>query len=406
MPVLPVDAEISETSSLNRKGAAGKAVGVRGWSGAWHGFDWVKHECDEADLARWHAMGADIGIKGGPMPDGTWLVWIDADTLVEQWATLIEGHVNMLAPLHADLPKRVGRAPKAAYPIRVSGEIAYARIDFGGTPEKPERVELLSEGRYAKVEGLHPETGAPYSWPRPLVPYDELPVITPERLMQFLEDLRPLLPASSAVKTSGASVAVNQESLRGDPELVRKAVALIPNTSERFPTRESYLHVGYAIKAALPDDEPTALALYEDWCGRWSDGENDPEVVASDWRRMKPPFRIGAPLLFELAEGAAPGQFTKADRWFDHVAGAAAAVDGQVVAASAEIDWFSPVDWEGVPEKPAEWLLKGWIPHGHVSLLYGDGGIGKTLAAQQLATAMAAGKDFLGLPTLSNSVEH
>lgn len=46
-----------------------------------------------------------------------------------------------------------------------------------------------------------------------------------------------------------------------------------------------------------------------------------------------------------------------------------------------------------------EWLVDDLIPHGTVSLLSGDGGLGKSLLMQQLMTAAATGRDWLGLKT-------
>jgi len=52
-----------------------------------------------------------------------------------------------------------------------------------------------------------------------------------------------------------------------------------------------------------------------------------------------------------------------------------------------------------VPER--QWLVSDWIPVGQTTSLYGDGGTGKSLLAQQLMTAAAVGKDWLGLETTS-----
>ena len=52
-----------------------------------------------------------------------------------------------------------------------------------------------------------------------------------------------------------------------------------------------------------------------------------------------------------------------------------------------------------VPER--EWIVTDWIPDGQVTMLGGDGGIGKSLLAMQLLTAAAIGKPWLGLPTIS-----
>jgi hypothetical protein len=307
VPVLPCDAPVREKSSLNRPKSHGKAVGIRGRDGLWGGYDWVAApDSDEHDLNRWHGMGADIGIKGG-----AGIVFIDADTKNEKHAALIEKHVGRLAP---DLPKRIGQAPKAAYPVRVSGPYTYARIEFGDRNEKNQltcRVEILGEGRYLKVHGIHPDTREPYTWPRPLRKFEELPIVSPESLDQLLHDLAEVLPAATALVREGGEVTVPQENLRGDPEHVAKLVRATPNTTAAFPTRESYVHFGYAIKASMPDDEPAAFALWEDWCRRWEDGTNDEKVLTSDWRRMKPPYKRGFDYLkrkaSEVTEGAVNG---------------------------------------------------------------------------------------------------
>lgn len=70
---------------------------------------------------------------------------------------------------------------------------------------------------------------------------------------------------------------------------------------------------------------------------------------------------------------------------------------------SRKIQPFSviePIAWQGesVPER--QWLVHGWVPKGAVVLLTGDGGVGKSLLAQQMLTAAAVGKDWLDQPTL------
>lgn len=53
-----------------------------------------------------------------------------------------------------------------------------------------------------------------------------------------------------------------------------------------------------------------------------------------------------------------------------------------------------------------DWLIEDWLPLGEVTSLYGDGGIGKSLLAQQLGMAVATGGKFMdltvarGLPVL------
>jgi RecA-family ATPase len=54
------------------------------------------------------------------------------------------------------------------------------------------------------------------------------------------------------------------------------------------------------------------------------------------------------------------------------------------------------------PER--RWVVDDWIVEGAVNSLYGDGGLGKTLLAQQLACSVSMGVNWLGLPTTQGSV--
>ena len=51
-----------------------------------------------------------------------------------------------------------------------------------------------------------------------------------------------------------------------------------------------------------------------------------------------------------------------------------------------------------------EWVVRDWAPRGTLTLLAGAGGVGKSLAAQQLALACAAGTDWLGLQCTAGPV--
>ena len=58
---------------------------------------------------------------------------------------------------------------------------------------------------------------------------------------------------------------------------------------------------------------------------------------------------------------------------------------------------INPADWEGVPVPPREWIVPNYIPHKTVTLLFGDGGTGKSLLALQLASARALAREWIGL---------
>lgn len=50
------------------------------------------------------------------------------------------------------------------------------------------------------------------------------------------------------------------------------------------------------------------------------------------------------------------------------------------------------------------WTVDGWIPHKQISLLYGDGGIGKTTLLMQMGLSIASGRPFMGLSTVRRKV--
>jgi hypothetical protein len=66
----------------------------------------------------------------------------------------------------------------------------------------------------------------------------------------------------------------------------------------------------------------------------------------------------------------------------------------------ADLKVVNPADWVDQPVPEREFLVPPLIPHYNVTLLYGDGGLGKSLIALDLAAARAAKYLWLGLKTL------
>jgi RecA-family ATPase len=58
---------------------------------------------------------------------------------------------------------------------------------------------------------------------------------------------------------------------------------------------------------------------------------------------------------------------------------------------------IDPATLHGLPVPSRQWLVPDWIPMSRATSIYGGGGEGKTLIAQQLATACALGEKWLGL---------
>ncbi len=392
VPIIPPDAEISEHSSLykrvgTRQDSRGKSPGVQGRDGKWRGFDWLPHVADETDLTRWDAMGAGVGIK-----TGKGLIAIDADTMREDLAEITRDTVR---EVFGHAPVRVGRYPKALYLMRVSEAVQYQRIEFGDPDERgiKERVELLSDGRQFVAYGIHPATNKPYHWPKGLPPEQDLPTATPEALERFWGLLRSRLPNVGTLIKEGATTEINQAALLGDYETVTAAVRATPNTSSAFPTREAYRDMGYAIKAALPDD-PRAFDIWWEWCARWDAGDNDHGVAEADWRRMKAPFRRGAGWLYEQAENLSNGHWSKAQAYFEPVADAPSSpfdIAAQSEADQAKADDIYPVLGinEIMTRKPPTFLVDQHVPDISMGFLYSEPGVGKSFCAMDLGLTIA-----------------
>lgn len=58
-----------------------------------------------------------------------------------------------------------------------------------------------------------------------------------------------------------------------------------------------------------------------------------------------------------------------------------------------------PSALDGLPIPPRLWAVQDWVPEHCVTGLYGDGGVGKSLLAMMLMTAISEGLPFLGLNT-------
>jgi hypothetical protein len=69
-------------------------------------------------------------------------------------------------------------------------------------------------------------------------------------------------------------------------------------------------------------------------------------------------------------------------------------------AREIKLSTINPVDLAGLPVPPRTWIVSEWLPVGCVTLSYGDGGVGKTLLAQQLMSSTALGARWCGMEVM------
>ncbi len=405
VPIVPPDAELSPSSSLSRRpGSRGKAVGRPGPNG-WRGFNWHVTELSVAEFDECQAAGAGVGIRTG---EG--LIAIDIDSLSEKWArrVMLQAH-ETLGPASW----RIGRAPKLLLPYRVRSEdidaVGYRVVLFDdGTrfePAKRPRVELLAAGRQYVAAGDYPGLAKRYEWPDGVPAYDELTEVSAEQVERFFAELNAKLPDANAPRSGAAAVdrrAVVQASLMGAMDEVRQLVARIPND---VPDYDGYCAMAAAVRGALQDDPDAGLEIFREWCDRWEEGEIDPGFDERTYWSIKSPFGLGIDFLRSRASRAAGEVLTPPERFFapipdgdepDTSAFGVPASTTKVAERPTSLVVIDPRDWQDRPAPAREWEVPSLIPKNEVTLLYGDGGVGKTLLIHQYATAAATGRRWLG----------
>ena len=392
-PIMPPGCQLSPTSSIFKKIAKGgkddrgKAPGVRLNNGLWVGHDFTTCRPNLRQIEAWRDMGASIGIVLG---EG--LVAIDADCLENEYAEACAGEIETRLGV---LPCRIGMAPKRLYVCRTAPSYEYRCVLFGPRNEKglqDNRVEILSTNRQFVAWGMHPGTMRPYEWARGPLPLESVPYVEPEALDALMDTLQARLPHAEPVEIGLARRDVGQASLKAEKlEVALAAAAALPNTSALFPRRNDYIRVGAAFKATFADWPNEGLEAWCAWGDKYPPGTNDRETMESDWQRIKAPFDIGAQWLYAKASKHSNGQFTIAQAFHEDV------VDPQE-PEKPKVTFSKPASYfEGVPIQPQKWLVNEFIPARNVTLLYGDGGTGKSLISLQLAFACATATKWLGM---------
>jgi RecA-family ATPase len=75
-------------------------------------------------------------------------------------------------------------------------------------------------------------------------------------------------------------------------------------------------------------------------------------------------------------------------------------VEGKPTSAPPPLPFINIAAWDGMAAPEREWVVRDRIPLGNVTLLSGEGGVGKSVISLHLAVATALGRDWLSaLPT-------
>lgn len=297
LPILPPGGVMS--SSSRHAEALAKSRGkipAKRLDDGWVGFRaWSTYEATPADIERWAGWDCGAGLQGRRYPG------VDIDVNEGTLAGRIE---QLAIRVLGAAPARFGRGERRLLPYQANG-LRKRRLVFRPAAGRDvQAVELLATGQQYVIEGIHPKTGAPYSWRDGISPAtlgaDGLWPITVEDVDRFFNELEALLLAEGCELVGGedssrtSDAAVWSESLLEPAEgAVARALAAIPNEADY----DDWFRMMAAVRAACG---PEGYDTFAEWSA--SSGKDVAEITLAKWESLRPPFAVGWPYIADLAK--------------------------------------------------------------------------------------------------------
>ena len=179
---------------------------IRGAGKRPQGEDWLQRALSDpphAVTASVSSLALNTGLAAGE------ITAVDIDILVPELARDVAHRVeHVLGPTPLD---RIGRAPKRLLVYRAERPLAKLTTTPLFLPDGTKvLIEILGLGQQFVCDGIHPDTGQPYSWTNGSpadTPLADLPVVGEEMLHDTLDEIERMLGEAGAVekKTSKPS---------------------------------------------------------------------------------------------------------------------------------------------------------------------------------------------------------
>lgn len=282
--------------------------------------------------------------------------------------------------------------------------------------EKPTTlVEILGVGQQVAAFGVHPDTGKPYDWSSgfgdPLdTRLDCLPEATPDKLRAAAEAARVKLTALgyADVVVTGPGLVQEESSepsaANGIPVtevMVREMLTCVDPACDRV----TWIKVCGALKAApVVDDDHDCLGLFDEWssgqlhAGTAPKKYKGPDDCRKAWDSMAVDRVGGADfgsLVYLAREGGYTGRAVDLMAVYDALAHSPAS-EPVPASESAEDRPLTAAELATGDFPRASYLWRDLVIRGEVNTVHGDGGVGKSMLALQLAAAVASGRPLFG----------
>ena len=271
------------------------------------------------------------------------------------------------------------------------------------TNKTPLGVDIRGQGGFAVLPPSQHVSGTPYAWKDGCAPWEIEIAAAPDWLLQEVAKLverfggdqnRSAAATGPVVSTASPAEDFNAFGQRVDNrdhymrDLIwaaivnwRRECPIPPSEAEsQARMKEVYAVYERRTKSRLPAVDGVSNA---DLLEREGRGHT---LFIEKWRRAVGKWST------DVAEASA--RPLAKDEWREATADSAVGIPTTDTA-----DESGPIDVGELTGEPRarEWIVPDWIPKGVVSSLSGDGGMGKTLIAQQLLYAAGLGGKWLGL---------
>jgi putative DNA primase/helicase len=239
----------------------------------------------------------------------------DADIMHLEAAEAVEDLVRERYEERGHTLIRIGKAPKRAIPFRTQEPFKKIIANLTAPDGSEHKIEFLCDGQQVVVDGIHPDTGKPYSWHGGVpgdIAHDELPYITGAEAQQLVDDVVKLLVDRFGFAIArwdcgnGAGNRANPHAAgcnpQADPAIIATALTFIPNTVGW----DEWNTIGMATWRATGGSE-AGFAAFNTWSKK-SD-KYDPQYTSNKWIGYfkSPPTSIGAGTILYLANQHCPG---------------------------------------------------------------------------------------------------
>lgn len=351
--------------------------------------EWQNARLTSHDLRNYPNNGIGVLCGQGAQP----VAAIDIDTMNEALAARFvawcQEHLGATC-------ERVGQAPKVllVYRAAAGGWGKATGAWFEDATGNRHRVEVLGNGQQFVAYHTHPDTGRPYQWVDLFGGLEamraaDLPTITEAQVEEALQVFEAMAAEAGLVRVSSSKTSTQSSATDDDPLMTYEPpVGLTLDKAKRFTALadnedyDTWLKVGMALHHEFAGSNE-ALDLWDEWSSTAANYANRDDLE----RRWEAFGKSGRrPTTMRWLMGLAKEKREAA----------------QVAESQISFVDFSALAFGRPP--PRQWIVSEWVPRGAVTALFGRGGHGKSLLAQQMAVAVSNGGDFLGIPTTGGQV--